>query len=93
MFATPPHIRSVVDQDGAVILDIKRDAMLILNATGSYVWQRLQQGALFDEIVRDLARDTNSDTTRIECDVREFVEQLKSKQVLTTDPLVKLRVS
>jgi Coenzyme PQQ synthesis protein D (PqqD) len=90
MFTTPPHIRSVVDQDGAVILDIKRDAMLTLNATGSYFWQRLQQGALLDEIVRDLARDTGSDVTRVECDVREFVEQLKSRQVLTADPLVEL---
>lgn len=30
------HLRSIVDHDGAVILDIDHDAMLTLNATGGY---------------------------------------------------------
>lgn len=54
MLTIAPHIRSIVDHDGAVILDIKRDAMLTLNFTGGYVWEKLKQGKLIEEIVSEL---------------------------------------
>jgi hypothetical protein len=80
---TPFFHRSVVDQDGAVILDIKNDAMLILNSTGGYIWERLQRGKLIDEIVRDLSHDTGMDSATVERDVYEFLENLKAKQILS----------
>lgn len=82
MLTTAPHVRSVVDQDGTVILDIERDTMLTLNPIGGYVWERLQQGKLTDEIICDLSRDTGTDVTIVERDVREFLEQLKSRHLL-----------
>lgn len=83
MQTTPAHLRSVVDQDGAVILDIEHDTMLTLNATGGYIWQRLQQGKLIDEIVSELANDTGADLAAVDRDVHDFFEQLKSKHLLT----------
>jgi hypothetical protein len=50
----------VVDQDGAVILDIPRNAMTTLNSTGAYIWQRLNQGMSLDAIVAQLANDTDT---------------------------------
>ena len=82
MQTTAPHLRSVVDQDGAVILDIEHDTMLTLNSTGGYIWQRLQQGKLIDEIVSELARDTGADLAAVDRDVHVFLEQLKSKHLL-----------
>ena len=82
MQTTAPHLRSVIDQDGAVILDIEHDTMLSLNPTGGYIWQRLQQGKLVDEIVRELARDTGADLAAVDRDVHVFLEQLKSKHLL-----------
>jgi hypothetical protein len=76
------HVRSVVDQDGAVILDIKNDAMFILNSTGGYIWDRLQQGKLIGEIVRDLSQDTGMDSATVERDVLAFLEHLKAKRIL-----------
>jgi DNA-binding IclR family transcriptional regulator len=77
-----PHLRSVVDHDGAVILDIEHDTMLTLNSTGGYIWQRLQQGKLIDEIVSELARDTGADLAAVDRDVHVFLEQLRSKRLL-----------
>ena len=82
MQATAPHLRSVIDQDGAVILDVQRDTMLTLNSTGAYIWQRLQQGKLIDEIIRDLAQDSGVDLNVVDRDVHDFLEQLKSKHLL-----------
>lgn len=74
-----PHLRSVVDHDGAVILDIEHDAMLTINSTGSYVWQGLQQGKQIDEIIRELASDTGADPVAVDRDVQAFLDELKSR--------------
>jgi hypothetical protein len=83
MLTTVPHLRSVVDQDGAVILDIEHDTMLTLNSTGGYIWQKLQEGKLIDEIVCELSRDTGVDRAIVDRDVHDFLEQLKSKHLLS----------
>jgi hypothetical protein len=43
----------------------------------------LQQGKLVDEIVRELAADTNADIAAVERDVHAFIEQLMSKRLIT----------
>lgn len=73
------HLPSVVDRDGAVVLDIDHDAIVTLNSTGGYVWERLQKQHSLDEIVRDLANETGADSAVVEADVLAFVEQLKAK--------------
>jgi Coenzyme PQQ synthesis protein D (PqqD) len=76
------HLRSVVDHDGAVILDIERGLISTLNPTGAYVWQGLQRGQPVETIIGDLSRETGQDTLTVERDVREFVEDLKQKSLL-----------
>jgi hypothetical protein len=83
MVTVAPHIRSIVDCDGAVILDIPRDTMLTLNSTGAYVWEKLKQGKLIDEIVSELASETGADPVAVDLDVRTFLDELKSKRLLT----------
>jgi hypothetical protein len=78
-----PNLRSVVDHDGAVILDIDGDSMLTINATGSYVLVRLQQGKHIDEIIHDLASDTGADPESVDRDVHAFVVELKARHLLT----------
>ena len=77
-----PHIRSIVDHDGAVILDIPRNTMTTLDSTGAYVWERLQGGLQVDAIVRELAHDTGVEESVVAKDVEEFMEQLKSKHLV-----------
>jgi hypothetical protein len=83
MPAPATHLRSIIDHDGAVILDIERNAMLSLNSTGGYVWEKLKQGKLIDEIVCELAGETGADLATVDRDVRNFIDELKSKHLLT----------
>jgi hypothetical protein len=76
-------LRSVVDHDGAVILDIERNSMLTLNPTGSYVWERLQEGMQLDQIIRELARESGADLLEVDRDVRAFLDELKARHLFT----------
>ena len=82
MITVTPHIRSIVDHDGAVILDIPRNTMTTLDSTGAYVWERLQRGLEVDAIVRELANDTGVEESVVAKDVEEFMEQLKSSHLV-----------
>jgi len=81
MVSPPPNLRSIVNDDGAVILDIERDSISTLNPTGAYVWQGLQRGESLEIIIANLARDTGEESLQVERDVREFVEDLKQKRL------------
>ena len=82
MIKLASHIRSVVDHDSAVILDIPRNAMTTLNPTGAYVWQRLERGLSLNDIVTELARDMHIDEAVVATDVDAFMEELKSKHLI-----------
>jgi hypothetical protein len=84
MVTVTSNVRSIVDHDGAVILDIPRNAMITLDATGAYVWERLQRGLQIDAIVAELVRDTGADEVMIARDVDAFMDQLKSRHLVTT---------
>jgi hypothetical protein len=83
MITVAPHIRSIVDHDGAVLLDIPRNAIATLDSTGAYIWGRLQRGLQVDAIVAELARDTGADVLVVAKDVEEFLEQLKLRHLVS----------
>lgn len=83
MIRPDPQLRSIVDRDGALILNISTSEATPLNSTGAYVWQRLEQGMLIESIIADLARDTNTDVAVVASDVDRFMEQLKCRHLLT----------
>jgi hypothetical protein len=76
------HLQTVVDKDGAAILDIERGLVSTLNPTGAYVWQRLQCGETIENITLNLTRDTGEEIHVIDRDVREFIEKLREKRLL-----------
>jgi coenzyme PQQ synthesis protein D (PqqD) len=82
MSTVPSHIRSIINHDGAVLLDIPRDQMVTLNSTGAYIWERLQQGRSIDEVIHDLSTESKTDPFIVERDVHAFLEQLMSKHLL-----------
>jgi hypothetical protein len=82
MLTITPNVRSVVDHDGAVILDIPNNAMTTLNPTGAYVWERLERGMTLAAIVAQLASETGTDEAVVANDVDAFMEELKSKHLL-----------
>jgi 6-phosphogluconate dehydrogenase (decarboxylating) len=82
MPSSSTHLRTVVNQDGAAILDVTRNQITTLNSTGGFIWNRLRDGRTVEEAVQDLASETNVGPAVVECGVREFVEQLKSEHLL-----------
>jgi hypothetical protein len=77
-----PNFRFIANEDGGVILDIERDTICALNATGAFVWQELQRGKPLDAIVATLLRDTGEDFLVVERDVRAFLEQIEQRHLL-----------
>ncbi len=81
MSGITPNLRSIVNEDGAVILDIPRDRMVTFNPTGGYIWDRLSQGKTIEETAHDLAAETHTELAQVEKDIRVFVEQLMSNHL------------
>jgi Coenzyme PQQ synthesis protein D (PqqD) len=75
------HLRSIVDHDGAVILDMKRDHFFSLNPVGSYIWERLLKGEDLDQISKALAEETGTEISVVVADVNDFIADLQSKQL------------
>lgn len=81
---TDIDVQSVVDEDGAVILDIKRNAIVRLNSTGGFIWEKLQAGSSIEELVLALAQETKVEIDTVERDVREFLDDLRSKHLIVS---------
>jgi hypothetical protein len=81
MVVIPPHLRSIADQDGTVILDIERDQFFSMNPAGSFIWERLLKGEGLDQIAKALAEETGAEISIVVADVNEFAADLKCKQL------------
>ena len=75
------HVRSVIDPDGAVILDLKRGRYFSLNGIGVTVWQRLEGGATPDAIEAELTARYGT-ATGIGHDVATFVDSLRRVELI-----------
>jgi Coenzyme PQQ synthesis protein D (PqqD) len=82
MVTIMPNLRSVVDHDGAVILDINRDQFFSMNPMGALIWTRLLNGEGLDQIRDALVAETGMDTSVLSADVDDFMADLKSKHLV-----------
>jgi len=82
MSSSLPHLRTVVNQDGAAILDVSRNQIITLNSTGGFIWDRLQQGRTIELAIQDLATESNTDLAVVKRGVSAFLEQLKLEHLL-----------
>jgi hypothetical protein len=76
------HLRAVVNQDGAVILDSESGTISTLNATGAIVWQALERGESVAAIAADLARMTGEPLEAMREDVITFIDALRAQDLL-----------
>jgi hypothetical protein len=82
MVLSDVRLRSAVNSDGGAILDIPRNQITTLNATGAFIWRRLQDGRTVDQAVQDLAIESNTDQLVVERDAHAFLDQLKANDLL-----------
>ena len=76
------HLRTIVNQDGAAVLDTGRGTISTLNPTGAYIWQALERGERGEEIVEGLARETGESLDVIRQDVNDFIAALRKQNIL-----------
>lgn len=84
MSSSPTHLRTVVNRDGAAILDVSRNRITTLNPTGGFIWDSLQQGRTVEQAIQDLATESSTDPAVVDHGVRAFLEQLKSEHLLSS---------
>ena len=77
------HLRTIVSQDGAAVLDTERGTISTLNTTGAYIWQALERGEREEEIVDQLARETGESPNAIHGDVKDLIASLRGQKVLS----------
>lgn len=76
------HLRIIVNEDGAAILDTRRGRISTLNPTGAYVWRALERGEDQAAIAANLARETGEQIDTLQCDVQVFIDALKKQHLL-----------
>ena len=82
MIADHSHLRTIVNEDGAAVLDTRQGTISTLNPTGAYIWQALERDEREEDIVEGLARETGSSPEIIQQDVSDFLAALREQNML-----------
>ncbi len=76
------HVRSVIDADGAVLLDLKQGKYFSLNGTGVEIWRKLESGWTLPEIDAHLTRECAASAATLHDDLVTFVKQLEKAELV-----------
>jgi hypothetical protein len=77
------RLRTIVNQDGAAVLDTEKGTISTLNTTGAYIWQAMERGEHEGDIVDQLARETGESPETIRDDVKDFIAALREQKMLS----------
>jgi hypothetical protein len=84
MSPRPERPRSVHTADGGVVLDIDHGRMFSLNASGSAIFQLLEQGLTDDQIVDELVTRFAIPAASARADLIDFRKSLESFSLLAS---------
>jgi hypothetical protein len=80
---TEPHVQAVVDEEGAVLLDLKRGKYFAMNGVAAEIWSGLEAGRTVPQIEADLLRTYDGvPPETIRADVAAFVAQLARESLV-----------
>ena len=77
MYRVSDTVRSTHNQDGAIVLDVRKGQMFNLNFVGSRILELLKSGYTESGIVDEIGREFGVSRDLAENDVREFLQTLK----------------
>jgi hypothetical protein len=77
-----PHVRSMIDGDGAVLLDLKAGRYYSLNGVGAKIWSRAEKGMTLSQIVADLQATYQVPADKLAADLAAFVRNMEEKGLL-----------
>ena len=78
-------VRETINQDGAVLLDIKQGLCFSMNALGTTIWQMLKSGNSLADIANALEVEFEVPRFQIEADVAAFVGELRKRNLIEAD--------
>lgn len=76
------HVRSMIDPDGAVLLDLKQGKYYSLNGLGADIWRKLEAGRSAEQIEEELAEMYDAPTEDLRRDVADFIADLQRKRLV-----------
>jgi hypothetical protein len=76
------HVRSMIDDSGAVILDLKAGRYYSLNGTGARIWSRVEKGMTPSQILEDLKTTYPVPAEKLMEDLAAFVRAMEEKGFL-----------
>ena len=77
MYRVPNTVRSTHNQDGAIVLDVRKGQMFNLNFVGSRILALLKSGHTESGIVDEIRREFGVSRDLAENDVHQFLQNLK----------------
>jgi 6-phosphogluconate dehydrogenase (decarboxylating) len=82
MMSLPSRFPTAINSDGASIMDISRNQITVLNRTGEFIWTRLQRGESLEDVIRQLAEQSNTGPDVVARGAQRFLDQLAAEHLL-----------
>lgn len=76
------HVKSVVDADGAVLLDLKKGKYFSLNGIAAEIWGGIEAGLDHAAIEAHLARSYDAAPERLRADLESFMASLAREELV-----------
>ena len=88
-FKIQPQVRSIKDDAGAVLLDLKAGKYYSLNPMGTRIWLKIEEGRTWPEILDYLKESFQAPAEVIERDADSFVGSLEKKRLISETGAIK----
>ncbi len=76
------EVRSMDDEAGMVLLDLKAGKYFSLNRVGTVIWQQVEQGRPRSQILDAVRRSFDTSEDQAQADVEAFLSELQGKGLL-----------
>ena len=82
LFEIESHVRSMIDEDGAVLLDLDAGKYYSLNGIAAQIWLKTVAGEEETDIVKTLCEAYSIEEDRVKSDIRVFITGLTGKGLI-----------
>ncbi len=76
------HVRTAVNGDGGVLLDLEQGKYFSLNGIGAEIWKKLQEEVSLPELEQHLRTTYSAPPERIRQDLQTFIQRLQALGVI-----------
>ena len=76
------HVRSVMDPDGSVLLDLRQGRYYSLNGVGAVIWEQIESGHSVSEIETHIEGAFGAPHETVQADVAAFIDDLQRRKLV-----------